>query len=95
MCGGFFLAGNSPLTKSNAHAKAQFCTILMTTSSVGLGERYKKKIEDEFKKLLKCRCKQNNEQLYLLCMEIIDRFSDKENLHKCHHQMHSQKKTRL
>jgi hypothetical protein len=60
-------------------------------STCGTWCKHTDKSELELKKLKKYRCKEKNAQLYVLCIEIIDRFSKEENLRECHHRMHSQK----
>jgi hypothetical protein len=49
-------------------------------STCGTWCKHTDKSELELKKLKKYRCKQKNAKLYLLCTEIIDRFSKEENL---------------
>jgi hypothetical protein len=53
--------------------------------------KHREKSEKELNELKKYRCKTKNDQLYLFCSEIIERFSTEENLRECHHRMYSQK----
>jgi hypothetical protein len=47
--------------------------------------KHTKKSELELQTPIKYRCKEKNGELYGLCSEIIDRFSEEANLCKCHH----------
>jgi hypothetical protein len=60
-------------------------------STCGSWCKHTKKCEEELKTLKKYRSKETNAGLYLLCSEIIERFSQEANLRECHHRMHSQK----
>jgi hypothetical protein len=60
-------------------------------STCGSWCKHTKKCEDELKTLKKYRSKETNAGLYLLCSEIIEKFSKEAHLRECHHRMHSQK----
>jgi hypothetical protein len=53
--------------------------------------KHNPKTEDELSKLKKYRCKVKNSKLFEQCEEIVGRFSSKERLIECYHQMRSQK----
>jgi hypothetical protein len=61
------------------------------STSCGSWCQHRGKSETELEQLGNYRSKTKNATMYLLCMGIIDRFSDKESLRECHHRMHSQK----
>jgi hypothetical protein len=60
-------------------------------SKCGTWCHHRDKDTEELAKLKKYRCKKANNQLYLQCLEIIERFSTEERLKECHHTTNSQK----
>jgi hypothetical protein len=60
-------------------------------SKCGTWCRHRDKTEDQLGLLLKYRCKEKNNKLYLQCVEILERFISEEHLRECHHTMSSQK----
>jgi hypothetical protein len=60
-------------------------------STCGTWCKHREKSESELAELTKYRNKEVDKELYLLILEIIDRFSEEDKLRECHHQMSSQK----
>jgi hypothetical protein len=60
-------------------------------SKCGTWCHHRNKEEDELAKLKKYRCKTAHNELYLQCVEIIEKFSGEARLRECHHTLNSQK----